>query len=441
LVLTLIISGTGLGLVRWQPPVLWADQFGTRGVNIDNSINTISVGTSGVYAGGYVGYPLTGYVNASPSYLFVARYTPNGYQDWIRRLGSVNLSWISSVSAATDGVYVGGYINGTGVIRKYDLAGSGLWSQQFGNEDGPGVSVGTDAVYAAGRYEIIGNGVRSVILQAYKLSGGPIWTNLLGNSTTISGLSLKIYANSEDVFVAGSDAYGSYGFVRMLYANGTIGWNRQLLLTPPIFCSCFVTGLSGDSSGIYVAGTLDPFGPQNDMFLRKYDFKGNELWRIQSSSPDYSGDYDVQLSTGSSGSYLSMHSAAENYFLMKYDKNGNNVWSFRVQGITGAAGGIAGHPMPIFAGQDAIYIGGQTDHYASMNALSQSSSLIFFGLNPPFSFIVLAGLISGSVASLILFRRFRRSRVRPPRVGLGQRLRLPTDYGLTSGLSSLICES
>jgi hypothetical protein len=424
LVLTLIISGTGLGLVRWQPPLLWADQFGTPGANIDNSINALSVGTSGVYAGGFVGYPLTGYVNPSPSYEFVARYELNGHQDWIRRLGSTNLSSVGAVSAASDDVYVGWYINGTGLVQKYDLTGNLLWSQQFGHEDAPGVSLGAGAVYAAGRYEIIGNGPRSIILQAYNFSGGPIWTNILGNSTTIG--SLKVYANSEGVSVAGSDPYGSYAFVRMFYANGTLRWNRQLLLTPPIFCSCFVTGLSGDSSGIYVAGTLDPYGPRNDMFLRKYDFKGNELWRVQSASTDYAGDFDVQLSTDSSGSYLSMQSAAGNYFLMKYDGNGNNVWSFRVQGMIGA-GPLPSRAMPIAVGENSVYVGGQTDLYARINAFGGSSSLIFFGLNPPFSFIVLVGLIAGSVASLVLFRRLRRSRVRPPRVGVGQRLRLPTD--------------
>ncbi len=53
LVLALIVTGSGLGLVQWRPPTIWTDQFGTPGTN-PNGVMGIAVSSTNVYAGGYL---------------------------------------------------------------------------------------------------------------------------------------------------------------------------------------------------------------------------------------------------------------------------------------------------------------------------------------------------------------------------------------------------
>ena len=67
LVIALVIFGTGLSPLQWQPPILWKRQFGTP--NADNSVTVLSGGASALYAGGYVGGPEWPDSHPSPSYL------------------------------------------------------------------------------------------------------------------------------------------------------------------------------------------------------------------------------------------------------------------------------------------------------------------------------------------------------------------------------------
>src|SRR5207245_10287409 len=75
LVIALVIFGTGLSPLQWQPPILWKRQFGTP--NADNSVTVLSGGASALYAGGYVGGPEWPGSHPSASYLFISRYDLN----------------------------------------------------------------------------------------------------------------------------------------------------------------------------------------------------------------------------------------------------------------------------------------------------------------------------------------------------------------------------
>src|SRR5215472_1690464 len=89
LVLGILVSGIALGLVAWQPPVVWSNQFGVSEWNSQNGLTSMSSDPNGLYLGGFVGYPrdLSG-PTPSASYVFVSKYDLNGHETWTQQIGN-----------------------------------------------------------------------------------------------------------------------------------------------------------------------------------------------------------------------------------------------------------------------------------------------------------------------------------------------------------------
>src|SRR5207245_10494231 len=102
-VVTLIGTGTGFGLVDWRPPNNWTDQFGTP--SSINEVTALTVDATSLYAAGYVGYSSSQYVHPTPSYLFLSRYDLSGRKVWTQQLGSWNFSEVSAVAVGRNSRY------------------------------------------------------------------------------------------------------------------------------------------------------------------------------------------------------------------------------------------------------------------------------------------------------------------------------------------------
>ncbi len=398
IVLALLVTGIGLNLVQWQPPALWTTQFGTPGNNVRNAVTVVSADTTGLYAGGYVGFTYLGGVNPSPSNLFVSRYDPTGRQVWTQQFADPLVSVIRGIAIAGDGVYIAGSVNVSGLVRKYDLNGNQVWTSPFGRE-AASVSVGTNGVYAAGFNYFAANSTDAVILRSYDFNGNTVWTHALGNSLAPSALT--VYSSTNGIYIAGT--LSSAGFLGSYDFSGALKWTRQFT------CNCAPSGVSADSTGIYVAGYSSQGGGVTNGFLSKYDWNGNQLWTRNLDPPDYTSVAIFQMSVNPSGIYLAM-TTVRSGFLMRYDGNGNQAWSFHMQRRLNT----------VSAGQNSVYVGGKdsfgdnAEGNAFITEFSQSSSLILFGLNPPYSF-GLVSLLAGLTALSILWRRReRKKKVRPP---------------------------
>jgi hypothetical protein len=156
---------------------------------------------------------------------------------------------------------------------------------------------------------------------------------------------------------------------------------------------------------VYVAGSTSPYGYGYYLsLLRKYDFDGGMLWSTEFEPPNNLGGGETRISAGSSGIYLIMQTANGVSFLFNFDSSGRSVWSLQLPPSERFADKIA-----TFDG--GIYIGGSTGDAVSSagtSALvaeySPASSLIFFGLSPPFSFIALAATVGGAIAGWVFMR-------------------------------------
>ncbi len=385
--------------VMWQPPVVWKTE--------SHAGLPMASDNTGVYGTG-----------ASS----VLKFDLNGQQVWNSQLGS-NMT-IETLSAGTDGLYVGGtnYTNPYSTfVVKLDSHGGKAWGMTFSQQARLGISASGSGLYLAGvpyvQYAQLPP-PEPLTLRHYDINGGILWTKVLTNETSDQGSgpdsgSVLVSADSNGTFVAGSDLFmnsttSTRAFISRIDASGGVAWTR--LFDPPNnLCLCHPYGLSSDSSGAYVGGLTERslpgetyFSSGGGSFLRKYDPKGNILWT--GGNP---GGYIQFLSVGGQSVYTFEGAIA------RYDSyNGNTEWSFYGGGILGTSGGD---------GFYAVSRDGRIEKY------SQSASLEFFGVNPPYSFLITGILVSITPAAILLLRIRQGRRDRPPQDSKWNQIRHTTN--------------
>ncbi len=250
----------------------------------------------------------------------------------------------------------------------------------------------------------------------YDSAGNVVWTTEYSNDTTTFN---GVYASTSGVYVsyyAVNRTRNLGSFLVKFDTSGGFVWNHYV-------GGGVVNGIAGDSTGIYLSGASS--GPSAS--IAKYDFSGNQIWVVSIASPDFTPIGDSYLSLDSSGVYISFDTAVGHEFLQKYDLYGHSAWGFQFQSPTHDENGFTTFRLSTNSG--TVYVAGsiysEGNTLALVGALGSSSSLVFFGINPPWSFMILGGFIGGSAISIITFRRLRRSRARPTRTGPAQRT-LPT---------------
>jgi hypothetical protein len=116
-------------------------------------------------------------------------------------------------------------------------------------------------------------------------------------------------------------------------------------------------------------------------------------------------EYRHQVSADGSGAYLSISSGAANDFVVKYDSRGNEIWTIQTLFKSSR------NDFLIVNGSGGFYIAGATGFSPRIQAIVQDisgdSSLILLGVNPPFSFILAASIVS--VIGLCIFYLLRRA--------------------------------
>ena len=135
LLIGLIVTETGLGLVALRPPILWTDQFGAS--SGDNSASLVSADSTGVYVQGYLSLSNVYGGFLTTGSLFLSKHDPAGEAVWMRNVGNTSYN-IWGISLATDGVYLIGTFGAERgcIVWKYSLSGD--W---FGREDSEGYKI------------------------------------------------------------------------------------------------------------------------------------------------------------------------------------------------------------------------------------------------------------------------------------------------------------
>ena len=294
----------------------------------DDFGNAVDVDAAGnIYIGGYVGDVLPGHVNVGRTDGFIRKYDSALNEMWTRQLGTDNNDNVRGIAVSTSGnVYAVGdtigefdgfdseYFGADAFLTAYGPDGTELWTHQFGTELGTvaeTVSVdSSENVYVAGYTE--GS------LPGFSNSGGP---------------SIGAVKNWNDAFVRKFDNNGNelwtqqFGHERHDEIHGSVADDSG---------NIFVTGYTyGEFTGFTNTGG-------RDLFVRKYDPQGNEVWTNQFGSVSASGSQPNDKGLGialdkhgntfvvgsSSGKFGGQKSEGINDgFVQMLDENGEQAWA------------------------------------------------------------------------------------------------------------------
>ena len=286
----------------------WLLQFGTA---VGDSAWDVRADEDGnVYVAGETGAAFPGQAFAGGLLdAFVRKYDAEGHELWTRQFGTAGNDRAFAIFTFGAHVYVGGLTNGafagqvnTGgadaFLRKFDANGNEQWTRQFGTarfDEVEGIFVDVTGVYVSG--DVFGAlpgqthaGMFDVFVRKYDFDGNELWTHQFGSAGAdfarrISGDNSGIYvAGQVDGQLPGQTHFGTRdAFVRKYAPDGSEVWTRQ-------FGTGAVdnaTGVATHRTALYVLGSTFAALPGqthaglSDAFVRKYGADGTELWTRQ----------------------------------------------------------------------------------------------------------------------------------------------------------------
>lgn len=323
-------------------PAPWTRQFGTSGTDAAYGV-AVDPGGSVLVAGStFVGPTPGGHWE-----VFVRKYDAFGTLLWVRQFGTAEASGVSVdslgnvlVAGLTRGS-LSGYANAgesDAFVRKYDAAGSEMWTRQFGSTlSDLARSVAVDTF---GNVLLTGDtsgalpgavsiGATDVFVRKYDPSGNELWTRQFGSPISDEGRRVVV-DSSANVLVVGSTvgalpgqtfAGGADVFVRKYDAAGSEVWTRQYGTTDVEFAKAAVVDVTGNVVVVAQAGGIS--------VVRKFDASGNELWTRQPATT-----YPSALAVDSAGNLVLAGLAPgagpfvnNDIALRKLDSSGNTVWA------------------------------------------------------------------------------------------------------------------
>ena len=289
----------------------WTRQFGTT--NVDEAVAVTMDRAGNQLVTGWTQGVLPGQTSSGSLDAFIRKYNPAGKELWTRQFGSSDRDYVRGVVTDRAGnVYLAGETEGTltgqtssggrdAFLRKYDPAGTELWTRQFGGAGGDGgAGVALDAaeqVYIVGttRGTLPGQttgGDYDAFIRRYDPAGNDVWTRQFGGiegegargiAVGPGGL-LAIVGTTQGAFPTQSNAGGFDAFLTQYDLDGNALWMRQ-----------FGTGLNDygvavatDGKGeIVIVGSTDGALPAQtsaggtDVFLRRFSSTGTTMWTEQ----------------------------------------------------------------------------------------------------------------------------------------------------------------
>jgi hypothetical protein len=233
--------------------------------------------------------------------------------------------------------------------------GQSEWTRQFGtpsDDAAAGVAVSASGVYVLGHAfgtlpgNVTGSGF--AFLRKYDFSGNEVWTRQF-ESVFVTSVS----ADSAGVYVAGraqTTLPGQTGaglqdaFVRKYDADGNEVWTRQFGTVQDDQANAVVV----DAAGVYVGGSSGVLA-----FLRKFDSDGNVLW---TRFPLFltATHQNVWALAADGSSLFAAGDNAGQAFVRKYDTNGNELWTRQFGAVQGDVA------LAVAADTAGVYVAGFT---------------------------------------------------------------------------------
>jgi len=300
------------------------------------------------------------------------------------------------VMAPNGDIYVVGSITVTAEganiwIRKYNSAGTKLWTRTVnGSADGGDYAFGA-AVDGSGNLYVVGqiltpaaSGGANIWIRKYTSTGAKIWTRTVdgpgGEFDTAYGTATDAAGN---VYVVGAVTPSAGGYrdiwIRKYSSSGAKKWTRTVNGTA-VNASDNGRDAAVDANGnVYVVGGIQMTGEETNIWLRKYSSTGAKLWTRSFDSPTSGWDEARRAALDGDGNvyvvgHISTSSEGNNIWLRKYDSTGGKRWTRTIDGPgTDMEDSDFGLAVAV-DGNDAAYIIGQRGDIGSAPAVIRKYS-------------------------------------------------------------------
>jgi cysteine-rich repeat protein len=287
--------------------------------------------------------------------VWVRKLDPDGNTVWTRTYHGITADDGYGVAVdSTDAFVVVGSTytstNGRDVwVRKYTSGGNEDWTRTYNgpadsSDEAFGVAIdGSDGIVVAG-YETTNAQGRDIWVRKYNAAGTEQWTETHnGTANDRDEAQAVAIDGSGTVYVAGWEYISGEGrnvWVRQYSAGGVAGWTQTY--NGPDDANDEGWGVATDSGGnVIVIGFTPVAGQENDVWIRKYDGAGAELWTRTHSGRSERNDFGRAVTTDSAdavivaGSEYLAGGAQDNIWVRKYDADGNELWNSEYWGPAG----------------------------------------------------------------------------------------------------------
>lgn len=287
---------------RYDGGVVWAQQFGTRFLDLAFYLTTTDAGDSYVLGltDGALGFKLGG------RDIFLRKYNVNGALQWTRQFGTSGTDDNADIALdSNNNIYTltQDGANGSFVIRKWNSSGTVLQTIRNTTTFFCACWFTLDSlgnIYVSATLEVSGKLVAR--LYKYSSSGTLVFQKnvYVSSSNAITG-DIKTDSANNLYILIGDDAIGKGLYLRKLDSNGTTLWTR--LLESNSTNGGEFEGLAIDgSNNIYVtsetAGAFPGFSNAGgyDVSVLKYNASGTRLWASQFGGNGNDHSYGIAVS-------------------------------------------------------------------------------------------------------------------------------------------------
>ena len=229
-------------------------------------------------------------------------------------------------------------------VRKYDSSGGTVWTRTYGGAAGGddlGSRVATDAggnVLVAGSEGVApdpdGGWITDGWIRKYDPAGATLWTRTYAGAAGDYDQALGIAVDSNgDVLVTGSEttATSADAWVRRYDMDGGTIWTRAYSGAQGLGAQGASIAVDGSGDILVTGAELSAAGVV-DIFVRKYDSGGTDLWTETHGGAGNDIDISYDIATDASGNVLvtgfeiMTAGAAPDIWTGKFDPGGTPLW-------------------------------------------------------------------------------------------------------------------
>jgi len=329
------------------------------GLAVDTAGNVLVVGTAQAAGGSDVWlrkYDASGAMLWTQTYDGVAG-TAEGWGVAVDSAGNVAVIGVELTAAGDSDIWV----------RKYDSAGTPLWSRTHGGAAGGDDSAGRIATDAAGNIVVAGSEgivlgglgwVTDGWIRKYDPDGNPLWTQIY--ASTFGGIdyaSAVAVDGAGNVLVTGLELAIRDAWLRKYDPDGMPLWTEYYAGAENMHAEG--TGVAADAAGnILATGIEVTTAGAVDIWVRKYDASGTDLWTDTYDGAAHNTDSSRDIAVDADGNVLvtgfEIAGATPDIWTRKYDPSGTPLFTLTHNGSSNAEDSGAG----IRATSDGVLVAG-----------------------------------------------------------------------------------